>query len=67
MKYLVWLKKLPQGSAVWDYVKVLFRLIVVDLFKTMDRIVVAAQWGFGFVFGAMLAFAFFTWLVPPIN
>lgn len=64
MKYLLWLKKLPEGSAVWDYVKLLFRLMVVDLFKTVDRIVVAAQWGFGLVLGALLAFSLFNWLAP---
>lgn len=66
MKYLVWLKKLPKGSAVLDYLKLLFRLMVVDLLKTVDRILVAVQWGFGLSLGVMFAISFFNWLVPPL-
>ena len=64
MKYLNWLKLLPTGSSVWAYLKVLVRLLVCDVMKTLERVWTAIGWGFGLTFGFYLFQAVFNSLIP---
>jgi len=64
MSYLNWLKMLPKGSSALAYLKVLARLLIIDLVKTVDRVWAAMGWGFGLAFGATLFWSLLNHLSP---